>query len=194
MTSRAAPKSLLLLAPFAEDSSHVNVVVETPQGSRNKYNFDEGLGVFRLGGVLPAGAVFPFDFGFVPSTLGGDGDPLDVLVLMDEPAFPGCLVEARLVGVVEAEQTERDGERTRNDRLVAVAAKARNHKGVRQLGQLSPHLVEEIEHFFVSYNEIKGKTFAPLGRYGSRRARAVVEEGARLFRQRAGGGAKSKKG
>jgi inorganic pyrophosphatase len=194
MTSRVAPKSLLLLAPFAGDSTNVNVVVETPQGSRNKYNYDEELGVFRLGGVLPAGAVFPFDFGFVPSTLGGDGDPLDVLLLMDEPAFPGCLVEARLVGVVEAEQTERDGERTRNDRLVAVAAKARNHKGVRQLGQLSEHLVEEIEHFFVSYNEIKGKSFEPLGRYGSRRARAVVEEGARRFRQRERGGAKSKKG
>jgi inorganic pyrophosphatase len=193
MASGVAPKSLLLLAPFADDSSNVNVVVETPQGSRNKYNYDEELGVFRLGGVLPAGAVFPFDFGFVPSTLGGDGDPLDVLVLMDEPAFPGCLVEARLVGVVEAEQTERDGERTRNDRLVAVAAKARNHKGVRQLGQLSEHLVEEIEHFFVSYNEIKGKTFAPLGRHGARRARAVVEEGARLFSRQRRGGAKRKK-
>jgi inorganic pyrophosphatase len=194
MTSRGASNNLLLLAPFADEASRVNVVVETPQGSRNKYNYDEGLGVFRLGGVLPAGAVFPFDFGFVPSTLGGDGDPLDVLLLMDEPAFPGCLVEARLVGVVEAEQTERDGERTRNDRLIAVAADARNHKGVRQLGQLSEHLVEEIEHFFVSYNEIKGKTFAPLGRHGSRRARAVVEEGVRLFRQRKRGGAKSKRG
>lgn len=194
MTSRVASRSLLSLGAFADDSSHVNVVVETPQGSRNKYNFDEELGVFKLGGVLPAGAVFPFDFGFVPSTLGGDGDPLDVLLLMDEPAFPGCLVEARLVGVVEAEQTERDGERTRNDRLVAVAAKARNHQGVRQLGQLSEHLVEEIEHFFVSYNEIKGKSFEPLGRHGSRRARAVVEEGVRLFSQQKRGGAKSKKG
>jgi inorganic pyrophosphatase len=193
MTGRVVPKSLLLLAPFAEDPSHVNVVVETPQGSRNKYNFDEELGVFKLGGVLPAGAVFPFDFGFVPSTVGGDGDPLDVLVLMDEPAFPGCLVEARLVGVVEAEQTERDGERTRNDRLIAVAAKARNHRGVRQLGQLSEHLVDEIEHFFVSYNEIKGKTFEPLGRHGSRRARAVVEEGVRLFVRQKRGGVKSKK-
>ena len=194
MTSRVAPNNLLSLAPFADDESNINVVVETPQGSRNKYNFDEELGVFRLGGVLPAGAVFPFDFGFVPSTLGGDGDPLDVLLLMDEPAFAGCLVEARLVGVVEAEQTERDGERTRNDRLIAVAAAAHNHKGVRQLGQLSPHLVDEIEHFFVSYNEIKGKTFEPLGRHGARRARAAVEEGMRLFRRRKRGGAKSKRG
>jgi inorganic pyrophosphatase len=181
------------LGAFAEDSRHVNVIVETPQGSRNKFNFDEKLGLFKLGGVLPAGASFPFDFGFVPSTLGGDGDPLDVLLLMDEPAFPGCLVEARLVGVIEAEQTERDGESTRNDRLIAVSAGARNHKGVRALGQLSPHLVAEIEHFFVSYNQIKGKEFEPLARRGPERARELVEEGAALFRRGRGAGSKRAK-
>jgi inorganic pyrophosphatase len=193
MASRVARKTLLRLEAFADESSHVNVIIETPQGSRNKFNYDEQLDLFKLGGVLPAGAVFPFDFGFVPSTRGGDGDPLDVLVLMDEPAFAGCLVEARLIGVIEAEQTERDGEQTRNDRLIAVAAKARNHKGVRSLGQLDAHLVAEIEHFFVSYNEIKGKTFKPLGRHGARRASEVVEEGMRLFKRRAKRG-KSKKG
>src|SRR5215213_9695961 len=122
-------RDVIGLRAYADEGGELHVIIETPKGSRNKFNYDEGLGVFRLGGVLPAGAVFPFDFGFVPSTLGGDGDPLDVLLLMDEPAFPGCLVEARLLGVVEAEQTERGGERTRNDRLVAVAAKARNHRG-----------------------------------------------------------------
>jgi len=162
----------------------LRVIIETPQGSRNKYDYDEELDLFKLGGVLPAGAVFPFDFGFVPSTTGGDGDPLDVLVLMDEPAFAGCLVEARLVGVIEAEQTERDGETTRNDRLIAVADDARNHRAVRSLEELGENLLDEIEHFFVSYNEIKGKKFAPLGRFGQERARKVIEEGARLFRAR----------
>lgn len=200
MTSRAGSKPLMNLDAFVDESPNVNVVIETPQGSRNKYNYDEAHGVFRLGGVLPAGAVFPFDFGFVPSTVGGDGDPLDVLVLMDEPAFAGCLVEARLIGVVEAEQTERDGETTRNDRLVAIAHKARNHRGVRALSQLDGHLVAEIEHFFVSYNEIKGKEFKPLGRHGAARARSVVEEGVRLFARKgraaggkSGGRAKPKK-
>src|SRR5215210_3886384 len=98
------------LKPFTEESDDLNVIIETPKGSRNKFNYDEELGLFKLGGVLPAGAVFPFDFGFVPSTVGGDGDPLDVLVLMDEPAFAGCLVAVQLIGVIEAEQTERDGE------------------------------------------------------------------------------------
>jgi inorganic pyrophosphatase len=178
--------SLEWLEAFTEDGE-LNVVIETPKGSRNKYDYDQVLGLFKLGGVLPAGAVFPFDFGFVPSTLGGDGDPLDVLVLMDEPAFAGCLVVARLIGVVEAEQTERDGETTRNDRLVCVASKSRTHRGVRSLGTLPEVLVDEIEHFFVSYNQAKGKEFNPLGRHGPVRARKVVEEGAARFRSAAGG-------
>ena len=170
------------LDAYAPDSTALNVIIETPQGSRNKFNYDERLGLFKLGGVLPAGASFPFDFGFVPSTLGGDGDPLDVLVLMDEAAFAGCLVEARLIGVIEAEQTEEDGETTRNDRLIAVASDARNHKAVRSLGQLNENLVDEIEHFFVSYNEMKGKAFKPLGRFGPKRAQKLIEEGVELFR------------
>jgi inorganic pyrophosphatase len=165
------------------DDEELNVIIETPKGSRNKYNFDEKLRLFKLGGVLPSGASFPFDFGFVPSTLGGDGDPLDVLVLMDEPAFTGCLVGVRLVGVVEAEQTERDGETTRNDRLVGVAADSRLLGRVRTLESLGPDLLEEIEHFFVSYNDIKGKVFKPLGRHGPQRALKLVEEGVKKFRQ-----------
>jgi inorganic pyrophosphatase len=165
------------------DDEELNVIIETPKGSRNKYNYDEKLGLFKLGGVLTSGASFPFDFGFVPSTVGGDGDPLDVLVLMDEPAFAGCLVRTRLVGVVEAEQTERDGETTRNDRLVGVAADARLHKNIRTLEHLGTTLLEEIEHFFVSYNQIKGKEFNPLGRFGPERARELVEEGMKRFRQ-----------
>ncbi|HJQ33385.1 MAG TPA: inorganic diphosphatase [Pyrinomonadaceae bacterium] len=165
------------------DDEELNVVIETPKGSRNKYNYDERLRLFKLGGVLPSGASFPFDFGFVPSTLGGDGDPLDVLVLMDEPAFTGCLVRTRLVGVVEAEQTERDGETTRNDRLVGVAAESRLLARVRTLESLGPDLLEEIEHFFASYNDIKGKVFKPLGRHGPARALKLVEEGRKRFRQ-----------
>jgi inorganic pyrophosphatase len=165
------------------DEGDLNVVIETPKGSHNKYNYDEKTGLFKLGGVLPAGASFPFDFGFVPSTLGGDGDPLDVLVLMDEPAFTGCLVSVRLVGVVKAEQTERDGETERNDRLIGVAAESRLLRHIRALGSLSPDLLEEIEHFFVSYNQIKGKEFKPLGRSGPQKALKLVEEGMKLYRQ-----------
>jgi inorganic pyrophosphatase len=164
-----------------DDEGELNVIIETPKGSRNKFDYDEATGLFKLGGVLPAGAAFPFDFGFVPSTLGGDGDPLDVLVLMDEPAFTGCLVRVRLVGVIVAEQTERDGETTRNDRLISVAAESRLHKGVRTLKGLGPALLDEIEHFFVSYNDFKGKRFKPLGRFGPKKAAGLVEEGMKEF-------------
>jgi inorganic pyrophosphatase len=177
----------------AFDADELNVVIETPRGSRNKFDYDAARGLFTLGGVLPAGAVFPFDFGFVPSTTGDDGDPLDVLVLMDEPAFTGCLVAARLIGVIEAEQTEADGETTRNDRLIAVAAEAHNHRDIRSLGKLNENLTDEIEYFFISYNTIKGKQFKPLGRFGPMRAIKRVEEGIERFQQQQSAHSKKRK-
>jgi inorganic pyrophosphatase len=165
--------------PTLDRDGSYSVVVETPRGSRHKYKYEEETGLFALSGVLPAGAVFPFDFGFLPSTRGEDGDPLDVLLLLDDAAFAGCRVPARLLGVIEAEQTERDGTTVRNDRLVAVATDSHNHEHVRELEQLGESLLKEIEHFFVSYNEIKGKRFRPLRRAGRERAEALVREGSR---------------
>lgn len=184
---------LISLSAYASDSNELNVIIETPKGSRNKFNYDEEHHLFKLGGVLPLGAVFPFDFGFIPSTLGGDGDPLDVLLLMDEPAFPGCLVPSRLVAVIEAEQTERDGETTRNDRLIAVAADSHTHKKVRTLADIGNALLDEIEHFFVSYNQIKGKNFKPLGRFGPVKAARLIEEGTQLFQRKKQSPGKSKR-
>jgi inorganic pyrophosphatase len=164
------------LRPVEKDGS-VNAVIETPKGCRNKFKWDEERGLFMLGGVLPMGAVFPFDFGFIPNTRGQDGDPLDVLLLMDEPAFTGCVLSARLIGVIEAEQRERDGTTERNDRLIAVATEARTDREVQTLEDLSALRLEEIEHFFVSYNQIRGKEFKPLGRFGPNRAQKLLEEG-----------------
>jgi inorganic pyrophosphatase len=191
----SSPADLTRLSAYASESSELHVIIETPKGSRNKFAYDPDHKLFKLGGVLPAGAVFPFDFGFIPSTRGGDGDPLDVLLLMDEPAFPGCLVPARLIAVIEALQTERDGETTRNDRLIAVAADSHAHKGMRTLADLTDNLLDEIEHFFISYNEIKGKDFKPIGRFGPVKAKEVIEAGIKKFRQRSGGtnGARKKK-
>ena len=120
--------------------------------------------------MLPPGAVFPFDFGFVPSTRAEDGDLLDVLVLMDAPVFPGCVVLARPIGVIEAEQTE-DEETERNDRLLAVAVDSAMRRSIKTLNDLSPDLIGHIEHFFVSYNEAKGKRFEVKRRAG-RQSRA----------------------
>jgi len=165
---------LMDVPPF--DDGNVNVIIETPKGRRNKFSYDEKLDLFRLTSPLPAGAVFPFDFGFVPGTRGGDGDPLDVLVIMEEPAHVGCLVESRVVGIITAQQTERDGRVERNDRLVAIAASSREYADVNTFDQLPKSLVDEIQHFFVSYNEAKGKKFEVLGTSGPETARRAIDD------------------
>jgi len=160
----------------AFDGDELTVIIETPKGSQNKYTYEPRFGAFVLDGVLPAGAVFPFDFGFVPSTIGEDGDPLDVLVLMDAAAFTGCIVASRLIGVIEAEQTE-NSKTLRNDRLIAVAAKSITHRSLCDISDVSDDLVGQIEHFFISYNMAKGKTFEPKGRSGRERALALLRTG-----------------
>ena len=176
-------KLLRKLKPFERQSGNLNVVIDTPKGSRNKYAFDFKINSYKLKAVLPHGTVFPFDFGSIPGTVAEDGDPLDVLVLMDEPVFIGCLIEARLLGVIEAEQTE-DGETERNDRLIAVAAESHTHGGLKSLQKLDSKLLDEIEHFFVSYNDARGKRFKPIGRKGPAAARRLIKKQTKKRRQR----------
>jgi inorganic pyrophosphatase len=177
-----APNPMIDLEPLDQKSGHVNAIIDTPKGSRNKFKYDEQIGMFKLGGALPLGAIFPFDFGYIPSTRAGDGDPLDILILIDDPAFVGCLVPAKLIGVIEAEQTENQ-ETVRNDRLIAVAADSRNHSHIRFLGDLNKNLVHEIEQFFVSYNQTKGKKFKILGHFGPDRAHALIDSAVTNFKQ-----------
>lgn len=177
---------------FDKESGQINAIIDTPKGSRNKFKFDEKVGVFRLGGALPLGNVFPFDFGYVPSTRAADGDPIDILILMDEPAFVGCLVRSKLIGVIEANQTE-NRQTTRNDRLIAVAADSRNHSHIRFLGDLNDNLIHEIESFFVSYNKTKGKNFELLGRFGPERALALIESAVKTFQRSRRTGTRVKK-
>src|SRR5436305_2857395 len=136
------------LPPFDSKSGNLNIVIDTPKGCRSKFAYDMKRKAYVLKSVLPQGALFPFDFGSIPGTKGEDGDPLDALVLMDEPAFCGCLVESRLVGVIEAEQSE-DGKTERNDRLIAVVAKYPTHAEFISLSGLLPALLKQSEHFFV---------------------------------------------
>jgi inorganic pyrophosphatase len=168
-------KLLRKLRPFDRKSGNLNVVIDTPKGCRNKYAFDFDINGYKLKTVLPHGAVFPFDFGSIPGTVAADGDPLDVLVLMDEPAFVGCLVKARLLGVIEAEQTE-NGKTERNDRLISVAAESYTHASLKSLRKMDSTLIREIEHFFVSYNEVRGKKFKPKSRKGPATAKRLIEK------------------
>lgn len=185
-------RSLLHLPALDNETGLLNVVVDTPKGSRNKYTYDRDCAQWHLSKILPLGASFPFDFGFIPSTRAEDGDALDVLVLIDEPAFPGCVVSARLIGVLEAEQTE-DGATIRNDRLVAVVETPYNMPEFKHINELSTHRLDEIEHFFISYNQMEGRQFRPLGREGPARARELLEEAMEAARSQAANGAAAKK-
>jgi inorganic pyrophosphatase len=171
----SAPKPLSKLPTFSENEL-ANVIIETPKGSRNKLAYEKEFQTFSLKSVLPEGAVFPYDFGFLPCTKGQDGDPLDVLVLMDQPTHPGCLVRSRIIGIIEAEQTSK-GKKERNDRIVAVADEAHADADLKSLSDLSERRLEELQHFFISYNEIKGEKFKVLGVYGPARALKSIEQG-----------------
>lgn len=155
--SLADPTSL---KPRSDDS--FQVIIETPKSSRNKYSYDPEQGIFTLRKVLPEGMVFPYDFGFLPRTLAADGDPIDVLLLMDVPAFPGCLVPSRLIGVMEGEQL--DGKKkVRNDRLIAVAELSHAYGDWKKLKDLPDQFIRELEAFFVNYHGLEGKKYKLLG-------------------------------
>jgi len=162
------------LKPFdAEDKQMLRVVIETPKGSRNKFAFDPDEHIFELKKVLPVGMTFPYDFGFVPSTKADDGDPVDVLVLMDEPAFPGCVLSCRPIGVIEGEQGDKKN-KERNDRIVAVEKDARSWEDVKTIDDLGKQFARELEEFFVNYHKLSGKQYRVLGLKGPDQARKLV--------------------
>lgn len=152
------------------DNEQVQVVIETPAGSQHKYAFDEKTGLFRLKKTLPLGMVFPFDFGFIPGTKGEDGDPLDILVMMEQPAFPGCLLECRLLGIMQAIQQHKDKDPVRNDRLIGVLASSQLYRHIEKISDLDKGITKEIEHFFENYNREEGKIFSVNGWHGSAEA------------------------
>lgn len=163
------------LKPIDKKDGFLQVIIETPAGSRNKFAFDADQGIFSLKNVLPAGMVFPYDFGFLPQTLAPDGDPIDVLLLMDKPAFPGCAVRARLIGVIEGEQL--DGKKKiRNDRLVAVAEANHVYANVRKLTDLPSKWLKELQDFFVNYHNLEGKRYRLLGCKGADAALRLIKE------------------
>jgi inorganic pyrophosphatase len=163
------------LPPLNGDKGVVHVVIETAKGSRNKFSFDEELNIFRLKKVLPEGMSFPHDFGFVPSTRAEDGDPLDVLVLMDEPGCTGCLIDCRIIGAILGEQKE-NGKKIRNDRLVGVAVPSHTHSDLKHIDDLNSDLLREIENFFVNYHQQFGAKFKVLGHCGPKQALEMIKK------------------
>lgn len=154
--------------------NRVTVIVETPRGSGHKYNYDAATNQFRLKKLLPAGMVFPFDFGFIPNTLGGDGDPLDVLVISEIGTFPGCVIDCRLIGAFKVEQDDHDGHPYRNDRFLAVPEVSKIFTGLHDAAQLPPSLVDQIEAFFTNYSRLESKEFKLIERLGAEGAMELV--------------------
>jgi inorganic pyrophosphatase len=162
----------------ADDKRMLRVVIETPKGSRNKFAYDSDERIFELKKVLPSGMTFPYDFGFVPSTKADDGDPVDVLVLMDEPAFPGCVLTCRPIGVIEGEQGDKK-DKERNDRIIAVEKDAHSWADIKTISDLGKEFCRELVEFFVNYHKLSGEQYRVLGLRGPGQARKLVKSGMR---------------
>jgi inorganic pyrophosphatase len=160
---------------FANKSNHIHAVIETPKGCSAKYNFDEDTGLFKLKKILPEGMVFPLHFGFIPFTLAEDGDPLDVMVLMDEPSWPGCFIECKVLGVIEAEQKE-DGKTERNDRIIAAAIESKRYQEIKTLFGLDTYLIDEIINFLLTYTSLEKKNFKVIGRQGPATSISLIKK------------------
>ena len=162
----------------------VRVVVEASAGMRSKLKYSPSLGAFEVHHVLPAGMVFPHDFGFIPSTLGDDGDPLDALVFADESLPTGTVVPCRLIGVLQATQSSAGKPPARNDRFLAVAREGSQYAHWSNLGHVPEAVLAQLEHFFVSYNEQRGIEFRPVARGDAAAAMLLLEQGRDRLRQR----------
>jgi inorganic pyrophosphatase len=169
MKASARMGSLLALPPSPAPGV-IHVVIESPRGATAKIKYDERLDVFTLARPLPLGLFYPHDWGFVPGTLAEDGDPLDAMLLSEGTTFPGLVVRARPVAVLELEQDARRGGRERNDRLLAVPENA-----PRAVPELAPRVKAELERFFLDVTYFESKNARIVGWHGAQDALALVE-------------------
>jgi inorganic pyrophosphatase len=165
------------LPSFAEDGA-VNVVVETPRGSRAKFAFEPKLETFTLRKSLLVGLTYPYDWGFVPSTTADDGDPLDVMVIHDATTFPGLVLTCRIIGILQIRQKSK-GNAERNDRLFAVPRRSHSELGLRDVGDLSKPIREELEKFFIATDELEAKKLEIVGWKGRKVALKAIKEAAK---------------
>jgi len=159
-------------------------IIETPKGRRNKFKYEPESGLFTLSRVLPEGFTFPFDFGFIPSTLAEDGDPLDVLVLMDESAHVGCILPVRIIGVIKVRQKENSKE-SRNDRLVGVTVQSLAYKDIAKMSDLRSSLVDQLAEFLALYNKNSDKQDQIEGVDGPDQAIELLEMASQRFKAHA---------
>jgi len=152
----------------------VTAMVESPKGFNQKFEYEPKERRFRLSKILPAGLVFPFDFGMIPGTKGEDGDPLDVIIVSENTTFPGCMIDCRIIGAFQAEQTERDGTTMRNDRFIGIPVVSQLFPDINELAGLPESILNQLEHFFKNYNEQAGKQFKVTARLSASQAVALL--------------------
>ncbi len=156
------------------------VIVEIPKGSQNKYELDEKLGLIVLDRVLHSPLHYPADYGHIPSTLCEDGDPLDALVLVTEPTFPGCLIKVRPVGIIEMED-----ERGVDDKILAVPIEDPRFSHVFDIKDVPEHFLKEISHFFEMYKALEPNKWVRVkGWFGAEKAKKVIEEAIKLYKKK----------
>lgn len=171
--------SLYDLDPGPKCPDVVRTVVEIPKGSTNKYEYDGELGAFGLDRVLYSLVHYPGDYGFIPGTLAADGDPLDVLVLVEEPSFPGCVIEVRPLGVLSMiDQQKAD------QKIVAVPNRNPRYDNVHSMDEVYAHVRREIEHFFNIYKELEGRPASTLGWGSAEDARKAIVESRRVYSEK----------
>jgi inorganic pyrophosphatase len=154
----------------------VNAVIEVPLGGVNKYEYDKKLNVFRLDRTLYSPVHYPGDYGFIPSTLASDGDPLDVLVLVDNPSFSGCLIEVRPIGFLEMlDQGVRD------EKVLAVVNNDPRYTEVSNYTDIYTHILREVEHFFSIYKDLECKRTKTVAWHEAKEARRVILESRERF-------------
>jgi inorganic pyrophosphatase len=170
------PPFLHEIDPGPECPEIVRMIVEIPKGSGNKYEYDHALGVFRLDRALYSPMHYPGDYGFIPGTLAEDGDPMDVLVLVDQPSFPGCLIEVRPVAVLNMVDSKK-----RDYKIISVPTRNPRYDQIHTLDQIFPHIRREIEHFFAIYKELESKITEMRGWGDPREARKLILDSRKRF-------------
>lgn len=157
--------------PAQPEPGLVNVLIEIPAGSKNKYEYDKDLQAFMLDRVLFSSVHYPYDYGFIPNTLADDGDPLDGMVLMDQPTFPGCVITARPIGMLEMIDSG-----DRDEKLLCVPDEDPRYQNVKSLDDVAAHRLDEIAEFFRTYKNLEKKVTEILGWKDLEQVRALVDK------------------
>jgi inorganic pyrophosphatase len=166
------------LAPGPSVPEVIYAVFEIPKGSRNKYEYDKDMEAFALDRVLYSPFYYPAEYGIIPKTLYDDGDPMDVLVLMDQPTFPGCVIETRPIGIMRMIDSG-----DKDDKILGVPVNDPMYKDVNDIDDIPGHLLDEIAHFFKEYKYLEGKTTEIIGWENAQKAFEAIEHSIRLYKE-----------